>query len=285
MKTNVNVWAEGGEVKGRRQFSPCLPLLRSTYPSLTDAERRIADFISANPSPVLRLTITEVAEASGVGVSTVTRLATKLGYAGFPEMKTALAVELLNPEYDVPEPIGADDSAHQVVQKITRFGIQHLNNTAALLDPDALTQAATAIVHARRVELYALGALTGAIAQIAHDRLLVLGIPCALLLHYRQSVVSATALGNGDVALALSHSGETDQIVTAANAAAEGGATTICITNTPLSTLARVAQIRLLAAPHETWLWGHHRATSYIAMLSVVDALYALVSLLKYRRT
>lgn len=58
---------------------------------LTPAHRRIATFLAAQrPAEAGFLTITEVAERSGVSQPSVSRFASALGYAGFNELREAL---------------------------------------------------------------------------------------------------------------------------------------------------------------------------------------------------
>ena len=57
--------------------------IRSAYVTLPSAERKVADFILDNPDRAMRMVINEIAEAAGVSVPSVTRLARRLGYKGF----------------------------------------------------------------------------------------------------------------------------------------------------------------------------------------------------------
>ena len=56
--------------------------IRSAYVTLPSAERKVADFILDNPDRAMRMVINEIAEAAGVSVPSVTRLARRLGYKG-----------------------------------------------------------------------------------------------------------------------------------------------------------------------------------------------------------
>lgn len=49
--------------------------IRSAYVTLPSAERKVADFILDNPDRAMRMVINEIAEAAGVSVPSVTRLA------------------------------------------------------------------------------------------------------------------------------------------------------------------------------------------------------------------
>lgn len=273
---------------GGERYPPCLATLRGLYPSLTGAERRVADYVFANPDRVLLSSNAEVARTSGTGVGTLARLCTKLGYSGFPDMKIALAVELFNPEGDAAEhaavePIRKDDDAPAVVKKVLQAGMRNLADTAVLLDPGQVEDAASAIVVARRVELYAQGPGTGSVAHIFQSRFLLVGVSCAVHTHVGYQYMSAGLLGEGDVAVGLSQSGETEPVVRALRAARTAGATTVAITNTPRSAITEEADVCLLSASGQAGP-ASHRSGSYVAMLSVIEALHACSLLLKYRR-
>jgi DNA-binding MurR/RpiR family transcriptional regulator len=265
-----------------QRYAPCLVRLRAVYPQLTLAERRVSDHLFGNPARVVQLSIAQLARDRQVGVATIARLCAKLGYAGFPEMKTALAVELLSPDYSAPDPIQRDDDASSVARKVLDIGAQTLKDTLALLDPAELGRAADAIVRSTRVECYATGGMTGPIAQIAQHRLLMAGIAATAILDQAQQVASADLLRDGAVAIGLSNSGESKPVAAALSIAREMGATAVCITSVPDSTIARAATIRLLTATRETWFWSDPVA-SRVPMLGMVDALYACVALLQDR--
>lgn len=278
-----------------RRFSPCLATIRSYYASLTDTERRIADFILTHRGWVLYLPIAEIARQSGVGLGSVTRFCTKLGYTGYPDLKIALAVELLSPEYKQTEPITITDDPQLVIAKTIQFGIQSLTDTATLLDPDALLRAANTLRDANRVHVYATNTLSISIGLIVQLRLLTLGIHATLFSDHAQQVTVSELLSTGDAAIGLSNSGDSEPVTRALEAARESGATTIALTSAPQSLIVQAADISLLTAAHETvsgytivdpvsgreW-WGD-AVTSRIPMLGVIDVLYAMIALLKFR--
>ena len=104
-----------------RHYTPCLTLIRAIYPQLTQSERIVADYILQNPGSVLRYSIAEVGKQSGVGLATVNRLCTKLNYRSYSDMKIALAIELLNPDNTVPDPVSPDDDAATLATTLGRL--------------------------------------------------------------------------------------------------------------------------------------------------------------------
>lgn len=269
-----------GAQVAKNQYAPCLALIRSAYPNLTEAERRVADYILENPGYVLAASIANVARRGNVGLGTVNRLSNKLGYRSYTDLKIALAVELLSPNHDLSEPIQPGDDATAIFQKVIKIGVQNLHDTASLLDPVAFLNAARLITGARRVEVYATGGLSGPIAQITQYRLLLLGVACTARTDYHLDAAAAL-LREGDVVLGLSNSGDSRPVAAALEIAREAGTTTICITGTRDSVVANAADVCLLVANRET-IVASDQVTSRIAMLSVLDALYAVIALHKY---
>jgi DNA-binding MurR/RpiR family transcriptional regulator len=86
-------------------------------------------------------------------------------------------------------------------------------------------------------------------------------------------LTSAAVLGEGDVALAISHSGATTDTVEALRVAKEHGATTVAITNFPRSPITSVADHVLTTAARETTFRSGATA-SRIAQLTVIDCLF-----------
>ena len=89
--------------------------------------------------------------------------------------------------------------------------------------------------------------------------------------------MAAALLGKGDVAIGISHSGTTSETIAALDAARGRGATTVAVTNFPVSPLAREADLVLTTAARETSLRSGATA-SRIAALTVVDCLYIAVA-------
>lgn len=263
-------------------YPPCLLRLRGLLATLSAAECRAADWLLAHPEETLRLPVNEVAAQAAVGVGTIARLCSRLGYKGFPELRIALAIEMLNPDLREPDQIVDSDDTSAVIRKVVRFGERILSDTAALLDPRALARAAAATARAQHVFFFAGGGYTTPIATLAANRFLVLEVLTAAYVGEWDRAAVARLLGEGDVAVGLSYTGEADDVNQALLAAAGRGATTIGITNTPASRIVASSQISLIAGSPEGWSWGHP-ASSRIGMLAVIDALYAAALLIRSR--
>jgi DNA-binding MurR/RpiR family transcriptional regulator len=84
--------------------------------------------------------------------------------------------------------------------------------------------------------------------------------------------MAAALIGRGDVAIGISHSGSTRDVVDVLASARKSGATTISITNFSPSPITRASDVVLLTASPESPLGGEV-LTSRIAQLCVIDVL------------
>jgi DNA-binding MurR/RpiR family transcriptional regulator len=264
-------------VRARSPGSVCLLRIERSTAAMRPTERRVADYIRTHPEEVIRLSVTALAEVAQASEATVVRLCQRLGYQGYQELKIALARELANPLALIHEDIQEGDGPRAVIAKVFASHLQTLELTRRTLDPHALARAAQALAEARRVEIFALGTSVP-IALDLHGKVLRIGVPSTVTADAHLMAVAARQLGRRDVAVGISHSGASRDVVEAVRAARLGGATTIALTNFGRSPLTRVAEIRLFTASQET-RFRSEPLVSRLAQMAVVDALFVAVAL------
>ncbi|MFW6381292.1 MAG: MurR/RpiR family transcriptional regulator, partial [Bacillota bacterium] len=74
-----------------------IPQINSAYSALTPAEKKIADYVLENARKVIYLSVSELAEKTEVGDSTIIRFCRSIGLKGYQEFKLMLAQELVVP--------------------------------------------------------------------------------------------------------------------------------------------------------------------------------------------
>jgi DNA-binding MurR/RpiR family transcriptional regulator len=251
--------------------------VRAVFPSLTPAARAIARIILDDPGVVVRSTITEFSGVSGTSEATIVRTSRALGFAGYSQMRFALAAAVAKelaraPERLVPGDLGPDDPLTDVIAKVARAESEALADTAAQLDPDQLGEVVTAIAAARRVNVYGVAA-SGLVASDMSQKLLRIGLSSHPFSDAHLALTSAALLRLGDVVVAISCSGETPDVLVPARTAAEAGALIVAITNNPRSSLARLADHTLVSAGRET-AFRPGALASRISQLLIVDCIF-----------
>lgn len=252
------------------------------------AEQKIADYLKNNGGSVIDDPIIVFAQRIGVSEATVIRFCKRIGLSGYTELKLKLAVEM--GETLVPDDtnlidglfIQKDDQLETITQKIITNTINGLRDIEKTLDNESYIKAVCAIAHARQVCVFAV-ANSYVVADDIFNKLTRLGIPCGAYSDSHLQVMAAVNMKKGDVAIGISHSGQSIDTVEAVRAAREAGATTICISNHMTSPLIEVSDIQLLTSAHEV-TFSSETMVSRISQLAIVDMLYCGLILSDYDR-
>ena len=256
--------------------------VRSRLPEFTGALQRVAEQVLTDPAGAARATIVELAERSGTSPATVTRFCRALGFEGYADLRLGIASETGRAarqagwSVDIGREIQPDDSLERVLHQIMAADSRALGETSSLLDLKAVARAADAIAGSTRVDIYGISgsALVGAEMQLCLHRI---GLAAWSWTDVHNGLASAALLRPGDVALGVSHSGQTRETIEMLAEAGSSGATTIALTSFPRSPLAEVADIVLVHAMQATTfrpdaLSGRH------PQLVVLDLLYIAVA-------
>ena len=259
-----------------------LPRIRSRYNSLGRSVRQIADFVLQSPNAVISMSVTELAEATGVSQGSVINFCQVLGMSGFQQLKLSLAHEVVQPVQFIHEDLDRHDPLEAVCRKLFHSGVQALRDTLSIIDINEMQRAVDILRAAKRIEIYGVGS-SAPIAEDAHYRMLRIGLRATAVTDSHIQAISAS-LTDPDVAvLTISHSGATHETVTSTRLAKERGAKTVVITNFARSPIQAHADVTLHTMARET-KFRTEAMTSRIAQLCVIDSLIAAMGLADYER-
>ncbi len=263
-------------------------VLRSIMPSLPPAERRVAEGILAKPGDIVFLSIGDLAARASTSEATVVRLCQRAGFAGYPELRLALATQVgrsaaTRPPRIVGTDIAADDPLADIVAKVGAADGAAISETVDQLDIAALAQVTDAVSAARRIEIYGIGA-SGLVALDLEHKLRRIGLVAAASVDGHSALTAAAVLTADDLVFGISHSGETLDVIDPVVEAQARGATAVAITNYARSTLAVAADLLLTTAAHES-LFRAGAMASRAAQLTVIDCIYLAVAQRDYEGT
>lgn len=256
--------------------------LQPPLDQLAPAERRVAAVMAERPDRIIRGTLASVAREAGVSEPTVLRFCRTIGVAGFKDLKIELAQSLAAGSGPLTGGAGQrqiepDDSVQSAMDKVFAQSIDALARTQLALPKPVVERAALAIVKARRVVIFGLGASAIVAADTQH-KLFRLGIAAAAYSDSHLQAMSAATLGPEDVVLAISQTGTVRDVIETATVAQQGGVTVIAVTRT-VSPLANMCHILLpvdIVEPERVWT----PMASRLAHLAAIDALVVGVALL-----
>jgi DNA-binding MurR/RpiR family transcriptional regulator len=263
--------------------------IRSILPALPPAERRVAEGILAEPERIPPLSIGDLARGSSTSEATVVRFSKRAGFAGYPELRSAIAIHVgrstaqRRRSWLELTDVGPDDALEDIVSKVGERDAQAITDTVEQLDIGVLGQVIETMHAAHSIDIYGIGA-SGLVAVDLEHKLRRIGFQAVAAVDGHAAMTSAALLDEHDMAIGISHSGETLDILEPLQLARTRGSATVAITNYPQSSVARVADHVLTTATRETVFQAGSMA-SRSAQLTVVDCLYLAVAQRTHERS
>ncbi|MFD6923647.1 MurR/RpiR family transcriptional regulator [Streptomyces sp. NPDC059944] len=261
--------------------------VRTLAPSMSRSVGQVAQALVGDPAGCAGLTVTTLARLVGTSEATVVRTARILGYSGYRELRVALAGLAAYQESGrapaVTSDIAVDDPIADVVAKLARDEQQTLAETAACMDIRQLGRAVAAASSARRVDVYGIGA-SCLVGQDLAQKLLRIGLIAHAHTDPHLAVTNAVQLRQGDVAIAITDSGSTEDVIEPLRTAFERGATTIAITGNPVGPVARYADHVLTTTTTRESELRPAAMSSRTGQLLVIDCLFVGIAQRTYER-
>ncbi|MDD6308869.1 MAG: MurR/RpiR family transcriptional regulator [Clostridia bacterium] len=247
--------------------------MKATYQNMTKSEKKIADWLLENPGEIIPLSITELADKCGCSEATIVRFARHLDFCGYQELKISLARE--ENSSNMTEGLDEGDTPGVVFEKVIDTIYCSLEQTKNVLDHKELEKMANAILSANHVAIYGLGN-SAAVGLDFQHKLMRVGIHALFYHDNHLQAISASHLKEGDLAIGISHSGSSKDIVEALDIARKAGATTAAITNYGKSPIIKKSDIVLYTASDEIkhTILG---LNSRIAQLAIISSLYCYI--------
>ncbi|MCC8067065.1 MAG: MurR/RpiR family transcriptional regulator [Clostridiales bacterium] len=222
--------------------------ITAEYDSLSKSQKRIANYILTHREEVIGYSITQLARKTNTVPSTITRFCQALSYKGYGELKLYMEKNIVTP-LAKETLIQKDDPAQLVLQKLVNTGQNAFADTLRTLDARLITAAAKAILEAGHVVFF--GQSSGyASCLYAQQQLGRFHILSQAVTGKTNMIFAAGALEKNDVAVGIAYSGEISSVIDVLRIARENQATVIVITAAPNSTMAKLADIRLLYSNH-----------------------------------
>lgn len=250
--------------------------LRETQNSMSATERAVSDYLLTHQGEAMGLSIHQLAEKTFASPSTIIRMCRRIGFAGYKEFRQAVTCEVAVRRFShagqSPQEIFPSDSMEDIVEKVTQKNILSLEDSKNLLDAETLNACVERLTSARTVLLFGLGASLYA-ARDAYLKFLRLGKPCVINDDWSSQLLQAKNSGPQDLAIVVSFSGETAEVIQSMRALRENGTPIIAITRCTPSPVADLADYRLYTTD-DTATLHDGTSSSRISQLNVFDVLY-----------
>lgn len=262
--------------------------IRNVYNSLRVSEKKVADYILENGYAVSNMTLAQVSKEAGVSEPTIIRFVKTIGCSGYSDFKMNLARdwgrESVNESTKnsllVDVHIDKNEKIEDIPQKMIGMTLRALEDTFKMMDLDNYKKAVNMIKEANMIDIYGVGN-SASIASDIMNKFIRIGLNCRAYPDNHVQQICASHLTKNDVAIGVSHSGNTIDTVNTLKIARECGAKTIALTNYKSSAISKYADVTLFTGDVETTFYSE-TMVSRISQLAIVDMLYMGVLLSDY---
>ncbi len=253
-----------------------LETITTQYHSLTRSSQKLADYILANAHDAQYMSISGLAENSGVSEASITRFCRSLGLTGYNNLRLALAkadyVTDLGESSHTSDTITSQDTFSSIFRKLYNANILSLNETMELLDENNISKAVDLISAADRV--FCLG--HGGSMVMAMEAWARFSTATSHFVHIEDSHMQVMHLAlatEKDVLLFFSYSGSTKDMEDIMHIAKERRISVILVTHFPNSCAAGYADVVLLCGYNESPLQSGSVAAK-LGQLFIIECLF-----------
>ncbi|AJS58216.1 MurR/RpiR family transcriptional regulator [Paenibacillus sp. IHBB 10380] len=258
--------------------------IRDMKDSLTPVERMVAEYILGNMDDIPHLSIKNLAQLSKTSDASVLRFCKTMGYSGYRNFIVSISASLGSMDEEQKDQytdIQPGDDLSIIISNISRNNIKSIDDTHSIIDRNEVARAVKALRRSHRIVFFGIGA-SGLVGMDAEQKFTRINKMCHTYTDGHSQLTAASLLEKNDVAIFISNSGDTVEILDALEIANKNGACSIAITKYNKSELADKAKIVLsISTPELTIRSG--AMGSRIAMLTVIDILFAGVASAEYQ--
>lgn len=256
------------------QLSDRIKMKSATF---SKGQRLIAKYIEEHSDKVAFMTASRLGATVGVSESTVVRFATEIGYSGYPALQQAMQEMIRSKLTSVQrlEMTSSNIAPERLLDAVLEQDIDILRRTKETVNREDFYRAADALQRAQRVYILGAGSSLALATFLSHYFRLVFDT-----VHLVEATSEATILqqmihaGEGDAIIAISFPRYSKKAAKALQYASDRGVSTIAITDSPLSPLARHASHVLLARSDMVSF-----VDSLVGPLSLINALIVTVAI------
>lgn len=250
-----------------------LEFLNSDNVKKTKTNKKIADFILQNPTLCTTLNLKEFAHMAGVSEGSVVNFSHCLHYDGFTHLKVGIAQ--MNGRF--ASTYASEDKSCNTFTRISQEAQLALQATANTLEEQTL-QAVAEKLHSVNGRILVCGKSTSAyIGNILAGYLARLQLPAFFSDDAYNLARSCTP---SDAVIAVSYSGQTNEILKTVQRAKEKGAYTLCITAFRNSELSKSCNDALIFTTTESKN-GQFPIVARISQLAICDSLCSKICAIK----
>lgn len=251
-----------------------LQYIKQNYDKFTDREKLIADYLLLENIKIVDMSAKEIAEATKTSAPTVVRFAKKLGFSSLNEMKIKLSISLnekkSNGEFKY---LDKDLSTRSIVNGVKSSIHSIIDETVDLISEEELDKAVELLTNAKTIYIFSVG-VSSLVGLDFYYKLSRINKRCIVHEDTHLQVTSSVLMQEGDVAVVISYSGETKEVLLCAKNARENNVPVIAITKASIDNKLESFSDISLHVPYVEKSLREGAMTSRISQLAIIDMLF-----------
>lgn len=252
----------------------------------TESENILAQYILEHGEEVVKMSIHTFAKKTYSSPATIVRLAKKCGLSGFNDLKITLAKELslhTSQEVDTNYPFHEGDDISTIINNIDLLHKETIEDTTSLIDKKILTKCINLLDKAHCIDLYGHGNSLLSAQYFAHNMMRI-----GKQVNYRtmsgEQVFLARNSNSNHVAIIISYSGETDEIIRIAKTLKKQKTKIIAITSLGDNQLSHYSDLILHISSKEKIFNKIAPFSSVLSIQYLCNLIYACYFSLSYNK-
>lgn len=238
-------------------------------------DKVLIEYINSNAQNCVYMSISELAKEVSLGEATITRFTRKIGFSSYQEFKLALAKQLTKNSRKsfINTVVSIDEPVEETAQKLFISHNNVIEETLKKLNYKDVIRAREAILNGKRVYFFGIGN-SGIVAQDGNYKFMRIGINSIAINDSHTMMMIASLMERGDVVFAISHTGETREILKAVETAKQRKAKIISLTESRSNSLKDVSDINLSYISMET-VFETGSILSKLVQMFILELIYA----------
>ncbi|MBC2850114.1 MurR/RpiR family transcriptional regulator [Cetobacterium sp. 8H] len=260
--------------------------IESLFKSLSSNEKMIAEYIIKNKNKIGEITSTKLAEEIGVGQSSVIKFIKKIGFVGYVAFKLQLERDLENEKKVEKNKIHSDicleDTLKELTQKTLLETVQALEDTIGMIDYKNFETIIEKIKMSEQILIIG----SGMSSIVARDLELKLMKIKKNSMHYdskQMQLMKLATMNEKDLVIAISHRGETQEVIDVIKEAKKINIEIISITSVGKNTVSTLSDYNLGVVSKEG-VFRSSAISSRMAQMILLDSIFLRLVQKDYKR-
>ncbi|MGH4125461.1 MAG: MurR/RpiR family transcriptional regulator [Clostridium sp.] len=250
-----------------------LQYIKQNYDSFTDSEKLIADYLLETKESIITMSAKELANNTKTSAPTVVRFAKKIGFNSLNEMKLKLSISIDKMEATEFQYLDKNLGTKNIIYSIKNSIDAIMEQTVNLLIEEELDKAIELLINAKNIYIFSVG-VSALVGQDFYYKLSRINKRCISHTDTHLQITSSILMQPGDVAIAISYSGETREVIKCVENAKKRKVPVIAITKASVNNKVADLSDVVLRVPAVEKSLREGAMNSRISQLAIIDMLF-----------